>query len=494
MSETETPFEVAERNTRGGPASGRRAARALSAQKSAGRVYTPESIVNDILNLSGYVGKRILKRHVIDNSCGDGAFLGPIVERYCRECEPRRLKRELEEFVHGIEIDAGELGKCVKRLDAVAARYGASGVRWDVQCGDALKARQYDGKMDFVLGNPPYIRVHNLGESFDSVKSFAFARGGMTDLYLVFYEIGLQMLNDRGVLGYITPSSFFNSLAGSVFRKRLAEENLLAKLVDLEHLQVFDVAAYTAVVVLEKARKARTVEFCRYENGPRFVAKLSPEDYLIDGKFYFSEKSELDELRRVLENGAGNRFEVKNGFATLCDSFFISDRLTGPRVVPVIKASTGKWTKALFPYADGKLIPYEQLATDPELKSYYEQNAKRLKARSLENPREWHAFGRTQGIRDVYKNKYSINGLIRDKSDIKLNRCPPGTGVYGGCYILTEIPFEELQELICSDAFVRYVSLLRKYKSGGYYAFSSRDLKVYLEHAYRRRFGDKNER
>ncbi|MBQ4203240.1 MAG: N-6 DNA methylase, partial [Thermoguttaceae bacterium] len=186
MSETGTPFEVAERNTRGGPASGRRAARALSAQKSAGRVYTPESIVNDILNLSGYVGKRILKRHVIDNSCGDGAFLGPIVERYCRECEPRRLKRELEEFVHGIEIDAGELGKCVKRLDAVAARYGASGVRWDVQCGDALKARQYDGKMDFVLGNPPYIRVHNLGESFDSVKRFAFARGGMTDLYLVF--------------------------------------------------------------------------------------------------------------------------------------------------------------------------------------------------------------------------------------------------------------------------------------------------------------------
>ncbi|MBQ4080492.1 MAG: hypothetical protein II596_07425, partial [Thermoguttaceae bacterium] len=92
------------------------------------------------------------------------------------------------------------------------------------------------------------------------------------------------------------------------------------------------------------------------------------------------------------------------------------------------------------------------------------------------------------------KNKYSINGLIRDKSDIKLNRCPPGTGVYGGLYILTEIPFEELQALICSDAFVRYVSLLRKYKSGGYYAFSSRDLKVYLEYAYRRRFGDKNER
>jgi transposase len=64
---------------------------------------------------------------------------------------------------------------------------------------------RYDNQMDFVIGNPPYVRVHNLDDSYDSVKSFSFANGGMTDLYLVFFEKGFQMLKPGGKLCYITP-------------------------------------------------------------------------------------------------------------------------------------------------------------------------------------------------------------------------------------------------------------------------------------------------
>ena len=40
-----------------------------------------------------------------------------------------------------------------------------------------------DKKMYFVVGNPPYVRVHNLNESYVSVKSFSFAEGGMTPAF-----------------------------------------------------------------------------------------------------------------------------------------------------------------------------------------------------------------------------------------------------------------------------------------------------------------------
>lgn len=53
-----------------------------------------------------------------------------------------------------------------------------------------------------MLGNPPYVRVHNLGESFDEIKTYACAQNGMTDLFIVFYELGIRMLNATGVLGY----------------------------------------------------------------------------------------------------------------------------------------------------------------------------------------------------------------------------------------------------------------------------------------------------
>ena len=98
-----------------------------------------------------------------------------------------------------------------------------------IQCENTLTVKRFNGKMDFVVGNPPYVRVHNLDESLDLTKTFSFAQDGMTDLYIVFYEIGLKMLNEKGVLGYITPSSYFNSLAGSYMRKTFVSENLVDK-------------------------------------------------------------------------------------------------------------------------------------------------------------------------------------------------------------------------------------------------------------------------
>lgn len=106
--------------------------------------------------------------------------------------------------------------------------------------------------MDFVVGNPPYVRVHNLENTFDMAKSFSFAQDGMTDLYIVFYEIGLKMLNENGVLGYITPSSYFNSIAGSHMRKVFVENNLIDQIVDLKHFQAFNATTYTEITILKK--------------------------------------------------------------------------------------------------------------------------------------------------------------------------------------------------------------------------------------------------
>lgn len=459
--------------------------------KTFGRVYTPNRIVTMILDLADYRGAKIVGRHVIDNSCGDGAFLTQIVERYSEVCGARTLKRNLETFVHGVELDPDERGKCVANLDKIALKHGLTGVRWDVVCGDALTIDRFDGKMDYVLGNPPYIRVHNLGASFERVRKLQFAQGGMTDLYLAFYEIGLKMLNPRGVLGYITPSSFFTSVAGAPLREYLAANNCLEKIVDLGHYQAFEATAYTAIAVLKKDRSIPTTEAYRYDGELHSIGALTLDDFRIDGRFYFAAKSDLNILRETLALGSqSDRFAVKNGFATLADSFFIGDSLGFTRTIPVVKASTGKWTRCLFPYEDAKLVPFDVLAQDKALKEYYEKHADALKKRSLTDPKEWYGFGRTQGIKDAAKPKIAINNLIRNANDIKLEFCPAGSGVYGGLYILSDLSLDEIKSYVCNADFVRYVSLLKKYKSGGYFTYSSKDLKTYLEYAYVKRRGN----
>ena len=116
-----------------------------------------------------------------------------------------------------------------------------------------------------------------------------------------------------------------------------------------------------------------------------------------------------------------------------------------------------------------------------------------LLKRSLERNSGWYGFGRTQGINDVYRCKYSINALIKTQSDLKLIKCDKGVGVYSGLYILTEVSESELKEMLYSEDFISYISLLGKYKSGGYYTFSSKDLKNYLEYKYSQRNGFENE-
>ena len=91
----------------------------ISEEKENGRYYSPAFIVNNILDLSGYCGTSILKKHVMDNSCGDGAFLREIVKRYCEAAvschySPEEIAADLSTYIHGIEIDRIECEKALR--------------------------------------------------------------------------------------------------------------------------------------------------------------------------------------------------------------------------------------------------------------------------------------------------------------------------------------------------------------------------------------------
>ena len=469
----------------------------ITEKKENGRIYTPGYIVKAILDMSGYSGRTILKKHVIDNSCGDGAFLREIVRRYCAEAKaadmsPSEIRMDLTTYIHGIEIERSERDKCIDNVNSAASEFHIVDIAWDILCEDALTIHKYDKKMDFVLGNPPYVRVHHLGNLLEDIKKFAFAQDGMTDLFIIFYEIGIRMLSPNGVLGYITPSSFYNSVAGTVMRKILLENQLLKKIVDLKHYQAFDATTYTTIVILQNGRKENTVEYYHFnpvKKCPEYVDTISSQDYWIGGKFYFAAKEDLGRLKKIFNNRAKCGIMVKNGYATLCDSVFVGDfEFESPFVIPVIKASKGIVKKIIFPYdKNSKLISEDEIKKDAALYSYLLSRKDMLTKRSNEKDAEkfWYAFGRSQAINDTFKDKLTMNALMRDENDLKFADAPAGVGVYGGLYLVSDsIPPEKMKAVLKTQEFSAYVALLSKYKSGGYYTFSSKDVKAYLDYKF----------
>lgn len=469
----------------------------ITKEKENGRIYTPVYMVDNILDLSSYYGREVIKKHVIDNSCGDGAFLCQVVKRYCEAAVSQNystdeIRKNLGEYVHGIEIDETEQKKCIANVTREALRYGIRDVKWDIVCGDALTIDKYNGKMDFVVGNPPYVRIHNLSGEINDIKDFAFAQGGMIDLFIVFYEIGLKMLTSKGVLGYITPSSFFNSLAGKIMRRTLCEQRLLDKVVDLKHYQAFSATAYTAIVILKKDKVDDTMDYYQFDERnqiPYYVDSLTVSDYCIAENFYFAPKGELCTLKKIYGNIGKSDILVKNGYATLCDDVFVHEfTFESEFIIPVVKSSKGMQQRIFYPYtSQGKLVSEEELKKDEKMYQYLMNNKEKLLKRSNEKDSEryWYSFGRSQAINDTYKDKLAINALIRDEKDLKFVEAPAGVGVYGGLYIVSNsISTKDISDVMRSEEFASYVTLLGKYKSGGYYTYSSKDVKLFLDYKF----------
>ena len=348
--------------------------------------------------------------------------------------------------------------------------------------------------MDYVIGNPPYVRVHNLEDSYEIVKKFKFAEGGMTDLFIVFFEIGFNMLAKSGLMCLITPSSWLGSLAGTHLRQYIHTHQNLSGVIDLEHFQPFEATTYTFISRFSKSKKNSHIEYYTFDGEKlkaKFQEKLSYSDIQIGNNFYFSKKTPLSLLNNIKTTYGYPYVSVKNGFATLADKVFIGDFDFTEGTIDILKASTGKWSKCIYPYdKKGKPLPLKDFMNNTEAYNHLLSHQDKLsKSRDIEDDKFWYLFGRTQALKDVSKVKYAINTLIKDKGSIKLECVPQGAGIYSGLYILTDIEFETIKQLIYSEDFINYVKLLKNYKSGGYYTFASKDLEQYLNYKLSEKYG-----
>jgi len=85
-------------------------------------------------------------------------------------------------------------------------------------------------------------------------RRYISAGKGNYDIYVVFAERGLNLLSERGRLGFILPHKFFNAQYGEPLRGVLANGNHVAEIVHFGDQQVFAGATnYTCLMFLDKA-------------------------------------------------------------------------------------------------------------------------------------------------------------------------------------------------------------------------------------------------
>ncbi|WP_323950218.1 HsdM family class I SAM-dependent methyltransferase [Aeromonas caviae] len=197
-----------------------------SLRSEMGAFYTPPPLVNRLLDQIEAAGFDYSIGSAIDPACGGGAFLAPLAMRMIRHEEgtsPELILRQLSKRLKGIELDPFAAWMSTVLLESavlpicIAAKSRMADV---IIVGDALQLNNI-GLYDLVVGNPPYGRV-----KLDDQMRRKYSRSlyGHANLYGLFTDLALQLVNTSGILAYLTPTSFLGGQYYKALRKLLTDE------------------------------------------------------------------------------------------------------------------------------------------------------------------------------------------------------------------------------------------------------------------------------
>lgn len=245
-------------------------AAAGEARNELGEVFTRRWVVDLILDLAGYVPERDLANLVaVEPAVGEGAFLGPMIDRLVASCalHGRRLE-ESEPAIAAFDVSTTNVERARK---VVAARLVDAEVtpetaewlaqRW-IRCGDFLLDDLAPESADFVLGNPPYVRLEDVPRDRSNVYRAAYrTMRGRSDIYVGFIERGLGLLRRGGTLGFIVADRWMHNQYGSALRHLVGRDFSVDCVIEMHDVDAFEdeVSAYPAVTILSRRRQGTAV-------------------------------------------------------------------------------------------------------------------------------------------------------------------------------------------------------------------------------------------
>ncbi len=486
--------------------------------KILGQVYTPTWIVDKILDEMGYIEGYILKKNILEPSCGDGAFLCEIVKRYIFEAQHQHLSTEqiiidLETFIYGVELDPVAYQNCLQNLNTIIlSQLGVvREVRWKIFNENTLYwYEKYLQQFDYVVGNPPYIRIHNL--DIDTRKflkqHFRFSVGTI-DIYIAFFELGLRLLKSDGKLGYITPNSFLHNTSYKDFRAFIGKEKKLKTLIDFKSNKVFQgFSTYTAITIIDKSQQKETFEYKELKNGVIISLNNIQFNTLDSKKWSFSSEENEIFLKKLFQDknvALKDFFDIQYGFATLRDKIFISAdiqvlnsdycifngvEIERSLLKRIVKGSRYKGNEKdvmwiVFPYKLMKnryvAISENELSTEyPKTYQYFLNHKKELESRDLDKGVLWYEFGRSQGVQTIHQEKIVLSTMIN--GSVSFYYLPKEILIYSGIFIVKNNSFSDwniIEEVLQSDDFYKYIQITGKDFSGGYKSITTKQIKEY---------------
>lgn len=403
-----------------------------------GEVFTRAWIVELILDLLGYTADRDLcTLKLVEPACGSGAFLAVVASRISESCrvherpvsDASNAVRAYDLLDRNVEQSRSLVAERLRQEGWVAKDANDVAAAW-VKQGDYLLQSNDEHRADYVVGNPPYIRLEDVPDDrMAAYRSACATMGGRADIYVGFYEVALRSLNPEGQLGFICADRWMRNQYGRRLRTMVTNHFSMDLALVMHDVDAFDdqVSAYPAITLISNkeqgeavaadakrsfgARQARDFVAWCMANGPTSFTTPAVEAARMP-QWFPGENSwpaasparlavleDLTERFRLLEDTQTGT-KVGIGIATGADKVFLTkdedlveeDRLLPMAMVRDTISGTLNWegTRLVNPWtASGDLV---DLAEYPRLAAYFEKHGEALRKRyvAVKQPERWY--------------------------------------------------------------------------------------------------------
>lgn len=257
------------------------------------------------------------------------------------------------------------------------------------------------GGFDFIVGNPPYVRIQNLKkespEYVEFLNKFYESSHKNYDLAIPFIERGYSLLRKNGELGFIVTKKWMKADYGEKLREILSRERAVRLIIDFGDEQVFKGATtYTMILVLRKAKNEKftyakveelkeSIEQLRAVHEPerwreeRISVLEVPEEELSEKPWVFLTEGEREIVKKVYEGNVrliDLTSSIFQGLATSADKVYhLIYQGEDEKYFIVLSNSTGKAYRIekdlLKPLASGEnvkafiVVPSDKLLLFP---------------------------------------------------------------------------------------------------------------------------------
>ena len=311
-----------------------------------------------ILDLAGFTADvSIEDSTLLDPACGCGVFLAQATSRLAdrvtdlgvdlsSQAGAASFAEIVERNLFGIDKDAQACSLALEVvrhevLDRTGGHDLPSGFfEKNIDCRDYLEDQAFGlfsktprKPFNFIVGNPPYVTTSRLSESTKREYRTRFRSAhGRIDLYLLFFERSLEILEQDGILAFITPDKFLTSESAARLRQLIRSACAVQNVARFDSHRVFPEAALVpCITILARRHQQDKVKMmlCRQKEKPRGTRIVKSWQAQLPEKMqdaWFLLQREVDRVLNRLRNANPTLGQVTDrisaGVATGRDSIF----------------------------------------------------------------------------------------------------------------------------------------------------------------------------